>query len=47
MAAKLCSKCKQEVNLAAAEELFAAVNKIADMFGKSGYNLPNAALMKG
>jgi len=47
MAAKLCSKCKQEVNLQAAEDLFAAVNKIADMFGKSGYSLPNAALMKG
>jgi nickel superoxide dismutase len=47
MAAKLCSKCKQEVNLQAAEDLFAAVNKIADMFGKSGYTLPNAALMNG
>ena len=45
-AAKLCSKCKQEVNLQAAEDLFAAVNKIADMFDKSGYNMPNAALMK-
>ena len=45
MAAKLCSKCKQEVNLQAAEELFQAVNKIADMFSQSGFNMPNAALM--
>jgi nickel superoxide dismutase len=45
--AKLCSKTKQEVNLEAAEQLFQNVNKIADMFQHSGYNLPNAALMAG
>jgi nickel superoxide dismutase len=45
--AKLCSKCKQEVNVEAAEQLFQSVNKVADIFSKSGYNLPNAALMAG
>lgn len=44
-AAKLCSKCKQEVNLQAAQQLFEAVNTIADMFDRSGFNMPNAALM--
>jgi nickel superoxide dismutase len=45
--AKLCSKCKQEVNVEAAEQLFQGINKVADIFSKSGYNLPNAALMAG
>jgi nickel superoxide dismutase len=45
--AKLCSKCKQEVNVEAAEQLFQNVNKVADIFSKSGYNMPNAALMAG
>jgi nickel superoxide dismutase len=45
--AKLCSKCKQEVNLEAAEQLFQNVNKVADIFSKSGFNMPNAALMAG
>jgi len=45
--AKLGSKCKQEVNLEAAEQLFKNVNEVADIFSKSGYNLPNAALMAG
>ncbi|MBI4039216.1 superoxide dismutase, Ni [Candidatus Daviesbacteria bacterium] len=34
-AAKLCSKNKQEVNMAAAQELKTAVDEIADMFAKA------------
>lgn len=34
-AAKLCSKNKQEVNMAAAQQLKAAVDAIADMFAKA------------
>jgi nickel superoxide dismutase len=45
--AKLCSKCKQEVNLEAAQQLFQNVNKVAEIFSKSGFNMPNAALMAG
>lgn len=40
---KLASKCKQEVNLQAAQELLQSVDKIADMFYKSGYAMPNMA----
>lgn len=44
-ATKLCSKVKQEVNVQAAQELMQAVDRIAEMFYSSGYQMPNAQLM--
>ena len=45
-ACKLASKCKQEVNLQASQDLMAAVNEIADIFYQSGYAMPNPQLMQ-
>ena len=46
-ACKLASKCKQEVNLQACQDLAAAVNEIADIFSQSGYSMPNPQVMAG